>query len=194
MESTFLFTHYHKIETVCSYQQLPLSKGLRKQPCVWECPVTKFPLSSQGTDDLKFLISLLLLDPACCIQQDSPPCASLLPSLHFAAHLAVPGCHVQPDPMLHTAAHPCLSQQEIKVLSTPHRQTKNEIYYSFSARGTTSLLLACKKCGYIIIRYKNISPLQLFCLVFPMLQCLLMLWPILTLSLAFFQHCWHWWG
>lgn len=117
------------------------------------------------------------------------PCASLLPNLYFTPHLAVPECHVQSGPTLHTAAHLYLSQQEMEVLSTQHRQTRYQIYYSFSGRGTTRLLLACKKWGYMIIRYKNISPLQSFCLVFPMLQCLLVLWLILTLSLALFQHC-----
>lgn len=59
-------------------------------------------------------------------------------------------------------------------------------YHNFSGRETTSTLLTCKKCGYIIIWYKNISPLQSFCLVFPMLQSLSMPWPILAVSLASF--------
>lgn len=83
----------------------------------------KFPLSSQGTDDLKFYVfSLLLLDPACSIQWESFSfCFTLLLYYYWTytllPYLAVSEYRVQSDFMLHTTDHLYLSQHEMKVLS-----------------------------------------------------------------------------
>lgn len=91
----------------------------------------KFPLFSQGTDDLKFhIFSLLLLDPACSMQWDTLSfCITLLPYYYstytLLPYLAVPEYHVQSDFMLHTTDHLYLSPHEMKVLSIQY--TANQV-------------------------------------------------------------------
>lgn len=103
----------------------------------------RFPLSSQGTEDLKFhVFSLLLLDPACSIQQThSPP--------------ALPSYLITTQPILYSPASQCLNTTcrltsrctprtisiylNMKLRFFPYNtlQTRYLMYYSFSGRETT---------------------------------------------------------
>lgn len=130
----------------------------------------KFPLSSQGADDLKFhVFSLLLLDPACSIQRDTLSFCHLIttqPILYSST--------LQYLNTMYSLASCCTLQTISIYLNMKWRfypyntvQTRYLMYYSFFGRETTGTLLAGKKYGYIIIRYKIFLLCNHFVCYFP---------------------------